>query len=626
MTHETAGVDPAREAVHDLDALLEYVKAQRGFDFTGYKRATLERRVAKRLQTVGADGYDGYARHLEEHEEEFVELFNTILINVTTFFRDPEAWTYLRDEIVPRLLEEKLDDEPIRLWSAGCASGEEAFSLAIVFCEAMGDEAFRDRVKIYATDLDEAALSLGRHAVYTPKQLEEVSDSLRQRYFERVDGSRWQFRADLRRSVIFGKHDLIQDAPISRIDLLAARNTLMYFGPDAQTRVLANFHFALNPHGFLFLGKSEMLLARSRLFVPVELKRRVFAKVPATSVRARLRDMIQSGDGVLPARVGDNADLRGATIEAMPLAQIVIDEAGTLALANAHARKLFILSQADIGRPLQDLELSYRPVDLRSQIDKVYEQRHPAALRDVEWTVGREPRWFDMLISALHGADGTLIGTGITFSDVTRFRTLQESAQQSKERLETAFEELQSTAEELETTNEELQSTNEELETTNEELQSTNEELETMNEELQSTNEELETMNDELRLRTDELDQVNAFLESILGSLRNGVVVLDRDLRVQAWNDHATELWGLRSEEVIGEHFLNLDVGLPVAHVAGVLRASLASGDEGVIELDATNRRGRKIRCLVTCSPLRGPTGEARGVIVQMEERGAAEE
>ncbi len=147
-----------------------------------------------------------------------------------------------------------------------------------------------------------------------------------------------------------------------------------------------------------------------------------------------------------------------------------------------------------------------------------------------------------------------------------------------------------------------------------------------MNEELQSTNEELETMNDELRLRTDELDQVNAFLESILGSLRNGVVVLDRDLRVQAWNDHATELWGLRSEEVIGEHFLNLDVGLPVAHVAGVLRASLASGDEGVIELDATNRRGRKIRCLVTCSPLRGPTGEARGVIVQMEERGAAEE
>ena len=147
-----------------------------------------------------------------------------------------------------------------------------------------------------------------------------------------------------------------------------------------------------------------------------------------------------------------------------------------------------------------------------------------------------------------------------------------------------------------------------------------------MNEELQSTNEELETINDELRLRTTELDQVNAFLESILGSLRAGVVVLDRDLRVQAWNDHATDLWGLRSEEVIGEHFLNLDVGLPVEHVAGMLRASLANEEEASIELDATNRRGRKIRCLVTSSPLHGPMRETRGLIVQMEERGAAEE
>jgi two-component system CheB/CheR fusion protein len=626
MTRETAGLDPAREGVQDLATLLEYVKAQRGFDFTGYKRATLERRVEKRIVAVGEETFGGYARYLDEHEEEFAELFNTILINVTTFFRDPEAWAYLRDEIVPRLLDEKADDEPIRLWSAGCASGEEAFSLAIVFCEAVGDEGFRDRVKIYATDLDEAALSLARHAVYTQKELEEVSDSLRQRYFEKVDDSRWQFRADLRRSVIFGKLDLLQDAPISRIDLIAARNTLMYFGPEAQTRVLANLHFALNPNGFLFLGKSEMLLSRSRLFVPVELKRRVFAKVPATSIRTRLREMIQSGDGVSPARVGDNADLRAAAIESMPLAQIVIDEAGTLALANALARKLFILSQADIGRPLQDLELSYRPVELRSQIERVYEQHHPVAVRDVEWALGREPRWFDVHISALHGADGTLIGTGVTFSDVTRSRSLQEAAEQSQERLETAYEELQATAEELETTNEELQSTNEELETTNEELQSTNEELETMNEELQSTNEELETINDELRLRTEELNHVNAFLESILTSLRTAVVVLDGDLRVQAWNDHATELWGLSGDEVIGEHFLNVDIGLPVEHVAAMLRASLASGDEAAVELDATNRRGRKIRCLVTCSPLRGPAGETRGVIVQMEERLAAEE
>jgi two-component system CheB/CheR fusion protein len=229
-------------------------------------------------------------------------------------------------------------------------------------------------------------------------------------------------------------------------------------------------------------------------------------------------------------------------------------------------------------------------------------------------------------VSSLIGTDGTTIGAGITFSDVTRFRMLRESVEHSKESLETAYEELQSTAEELETTNEELQSTNEELETTNEELQSTNEELETMNEELQSTNEELETINDELHQRTDDLNQINAFLESILGSLRHTVVVLDQELRVQAWNEHATEMWGLRSEEVEGEHFLNLDIGLPVEHIAVMLRGCLGAHGEGAMELDATNRRGRTIRCVVTCSPLLGASGEVNGVIVQMEERERSEE
>jgi two-component system, chemotaxis family, CheB/CheR fusion protein len=226
------------------------------------------------------------------------------------------------------------------------------------------------------------------------------------------------------------------------------------------------------------------------------------------------------------------------------------------------------------------------------------------------------------MISPLHGADGTTLGTAITFADTSRFRRLQDTLEHSKERLETAFEELQSTAEELETTNEELQSTNEELETTNEELQSTNEELETMNEELQSTNEELETMNDELRTRTDELNQVNAFLESILGSLQAGVVVTDRELRVQAWNDEATELWGLRSDEVHGQHLMNLDIGLQVESMMPLLRGVLSdSSEQREIVLEARNRRGRDILCRVTASPLLASTGEVRGAIIVMEEQ-----
>jgi two-component system CheB/CheR fusion protein len=603
----------------DLDLLMAFVKEQRGFDFTGYKRGTLDRRVAKRMQIVGATTRLEYTAYLEENPDEFVELFNTILINVTQFFRDPDAWDYLADEIVPRMLE-RSQGEPIRIWCAGCATGEEAYSLAILMCEALGEEAYRARVKIYATDLDDDALGAGRRGLYAPRQLENVAEDLRERYFDQTDNG-YAFRSDLRRAVVFGRHDLIQDPPISRIDLVSARNTLMYFGPEAQARVLGNFHFALNPDGFLFLGRSEMLLTRSELFVPVELKRRVFTTVPLHSVRERMQGMVLPGDSVPRGRRApvDDAPLRYATMEATPVAQLVVDTDGILALANPQARRLFGLSTEDIGRPIDDLELAERPIELRPQLERAATQQEPIAIREVEWAAEGELRWFDVEVSVLHGADGLAIGTGVTFGDVTHFRHLREVVEHSKETLETAYEELQSTAEELETTNEELQSTNEELETTNEEIQSTNEELETMNEELQSTNEELETINDELQERTETLDEMNAFLESILGSLRHTVVVLDRELRVQAWNIHATELWGLRADEAQGEHFLNIDIGLPVEHIAGMLRGCLTNQSEGKVELDGTDRRGRPIRVEVSCSALRGKGDEVRGVIVQME-------
>jgi two-component system CheB/CheR fusion protein len=218
------------------------------------------------------------------------------------------------------------------------------------------------------------------------------------------------------------------------------------------------------------------------------------------------------------------------------------------------------------------------------------------------------------------GTDGALLGAKISFVEVTRYRRLQEELQTSKHELETAYEELQSSNEELETTNEELQSSNEELETANEELQSTNEELETMNEELQSTNEELETINTELRQRGEDLNHANALLKSILGGLRVGVAVIDRDLRVMVWNGRAEDLWGLRADEVRDRHFMSLDIGLPVDQLRQPLRACLAgeSPQERVV-LDARDRRGRPIRCEVTCTPLLNPEREIRGAIVLME-------
>jgi two-component system CheB/CheR fusion protein len=546
--------EPTREP--HFEALLEYLRHSRGFDFTGYKRSSLLRRVTKRMQMIGVQEFANYVDYLEVHPDEFGKLFDTILINVTAFFRDPEAWQVIQAQVVPRIVSTKRPEDPIRLWCAGCASGEEAYTLAIVMAEAVGLDAYRDRVKIYATDVDEEALTRARQAAYSAKDIGAVPEALREKYFESLN-HRYAFNKELRRSVIFGRHDLIQDSPISRIDLLSCRNTLMYFNSDTQARILDRFHFALNDRGTLFLGKAETLLSYNNAFVPVDLKRRVFAKIPKGNLRDRLLVMARTGSEETVNHLVGHVRIREAAFDASPIAQVVVEGGGTLALANEPARLLFDLAPTDLGRPLHDLQLSYQPADLRSCLDRAYAERRTVTLKGVEWPVGSGQSGFlDIHVVPLIDSGGTLLGASITFLDVTATRRLELDLQSSHRELETAYEELQSTNEELETTNEELQSTVEELETTNEELQSTNEELETMNEELQSTNEELETVNEELRQRSEELRQVNGFLESILGSLRGGVAVVDSDFLVRVWNKRAEDLWGLRSDEVRGKNLL----------------------------------------------------------------------
>jgi two-component system CheB/CheR fusion protein len=603
----------------DFEALLVYLKESRGFDFTGYKRSSLMRRVNHRMSQVGIAGYADYLDHLQVHQDEFTALFNTILINVTGFFRDPDAWEYLRAEVLEPLVATRLADTPIRIWSAGCASGEEAYTLAMVLAEMIGVEAFRERVKIYATDVDEEQLTEARQASYSEQAVQAVPAELAARYFERA-GDRFTFRKDLRRSVIFGRNDLVQDAPISRIDLLACRNTLMYFNAETQAKILSRFHFALADGGILLLGKAEMLLSHGSIFTPVDLKRRVFRRVP----RALNHAGAVSGDYV-PASTNPVIgldQLRNEAFAASPVAQLGLTSDGLIALTNTRLDNLFGVSSRDIGRPFRDLDLSYRPVELRRYIEQAQVERRTLRVSDVEYLRAGELINLEIQISPLTASDGSLLGVNIVFDDVTAARRLQDDLEQAHQQLEAAYEELQSTNEELETTNEELQSTVEELETTNEELQSTNEELETMNEELQSTNEELQNINDQLRVSTTQLDHANAFLETVLASLRAGVVVVDQDLRIRMWNRRAEDLWGLRSPEVVGEHFLNLDIGLPFEQLRPLLRGVLGGpGDTVEIAVEAINRRGRSVTVRVAATPLasRDSGKESDGAIIVME-------
>ncbi|MFD7337230.1 CheR family methyltransferase [Streptomyces violascens] len=602
-----------------LEDLLGFIRDARGFDFTGYKRSTLGRRIRKRMTDAGFHDYADYRDRLETDADEFRTLFNTILINVTSFFRDTDAWSLLQDDVLPEVLADIPSGGEIRVWSAGCSSGEEAYSLAIMFAEALGVEESLARVKIYATDVDEEALREARSGLYQAKALEPLSTKLRDKYFEK-NGAQYVFRQDLRRRVIFGRHDITRDAPISRLDLLVCRNTLMYFNVEAQTQIVDRFHFALRERGYLFLGKAEMLLNDGDRFEAINIRQRIFRRRPGagstTHTAAPMK--IRPGMGLELQSATRARQLRDLILDATPGAVIALDPEGIVVMINNQARSQFGLTLNDMGRPFQDLEISYRPVELRSLVEQSTHEQRSLRVNTVERRLGDELQFFDILVQPISSGPGQPVATTITFTDVTVTTQLKAEVKRVREELETAYEELQSTNEELETTNEELQSSIEELETTNEELQSTNEELETTNEELQSGNEELETMNDEMRIRTTDLDEARAFLEGVVGSIAAGLVVLSGDMKVKSWNRGAVDLWGLRADEVLDEHFFALDFGLPTAPLREVIQQCIASGKRArPVVIPAVNRIGRKITCSVVCSPFNGHNG---GVVLLIEE------
>jgi two-component system, chemotaxis family, CheB/CheR fusion protein len=610
------------EADPQFEALLVYLKRHRGFDFSGYKRTSLLRRILKRMQSVGVESFTDYIDFLEVHPNEFVQLFNTILINVTEFFRDPAAWEYIDQEIIPKIIAHKEDGQPIRVWSAGVASGEEAYSVAILLAEHLGMDGFKQRVKVYATDLDEDALNRARIASYTEKEVQDIPPPLREKYFE-SNGSSFVFHRELRRSVVFGRHELIHDAPISRVDLLLCRNILMYFNGETQSQILNRLHFALNDDGYLVLGKAEMLLTHAHLFTPVNYKQRVFKKMVSNGIRERAFLVHRPGSANQNKETDEMAGVRESVFESSVSPQMVVDLNGTLVMANQRACDSFNLSLEDIGRPFKDLRLSYQPAELRSLIDQAFDTLDPIVLKDVMWRSndGAE-RYYNIVVNGLVAYDRSSIAVGITFEDVTHQKQLRYQLEQTNHELETAMEELESTNEELETTNEELQSTIEELETTNEELQSTNEELETMNEELHSTNEELETMNDELNKRGEELHHINNYLNSILTSIQNGVIVVSKDFNVEVWNAKSEDLWGLRRDEVVGASLFSLDIGLPVESLKRPLR-NIVNGYGNIEEvvLKAVNRRGRSIDVGISITAMKDHEGNIHGAILILEEK-----
>ncbi len=456
------------EAKREFEALLDYLKHGHGCDLTGYKRPSLMRRFAYRMQEIKIDSYRDYLHYLQSHPEECIGLLDTVFINVTTFFRDRDAWVTLAHEIIPKIIANSEPQEAIRVWSAACASGPEVYSLIILFAEALGIESCLQRVQFYATDVDEAALGQARQAIYQPREVTEIPPNLLEKYFKKAEQG-YVFHPQLRRIIVFGRHNLAEDAPIPKIDLLVCRNALMYFNADTQATILIRFHFALKNNGFLFLGNAETLITQRPIFTPVNLKHRIFAKGLKLGVDEHLQINPRTRKKQTVDFLGTHVRIWQTAFETSPFAQLAVDSNTCLVMANEQAIALFGLTLNDLGRPLGSLKPG-QLFGLCTSIKQLYSDRRPVTVKNVEWTT-TDTTYFDILITPVFSSDTHLLGMNLTFTDMTGNKHLEKILEHANLELVRVSKTLEQTKAALDITHAELESTQQELETVHQELQ-----------------------------------------------------------------------------------------------------------------------------------------------------------
>ena len=533
-----------------LRQLVEELANNRNLDLRGYKTTTLERRIRKRMSEASARNYSEYLERVHQDAHEIDALLNTILINVTEFFRDPQAWEALRSQVLSGMLRHLKPGDTFRAWCAGCASGEEPYSLAILISDFLGDKLGDYDIKIYATDIDEEALNVARRGEYPAERLRRVRREWRDRYFS--GSARLRINREQRRLVIFGRSNLMLDAPISHCQLIICRNLLIYFDTVTQRQILSRMHYALEPGGVLFLGKAESKLSESHLFRPLDLRWRLFQRIenkeealslpPAHVVEAEPPTMDKTTQQLRTLQLYHRYildTLRSGIME--------LDSGDVVVTHNEAALHIWNVRGRLEGKRLQNTEIAVRCPEMARRLEESRNRTEPVDFQ-CSLRTDSDEKAVHVSIRSIVSPEGERTGTLIHCDDVS----LQEKLQVTIEQLEATGEELQSANEELETTNEELQSTNEELETTNEELQSTNEELETTNEELQSLNEELENMNEELEQRTRELHEVTGRYAETLRRMPWPVMLVDREEKIQLWNAAAQKLFGVSATSVVG--------------------------------------------------------------------------
>ncbi|MEW6403202.1 MAG: CheR family methyltransferase [Chloroflexota bacterium] len=579
-----------------LHRILAQVHARTGHDFNHYKRSIILRRVERRMQLNGFDTLEAYLNFLRHNANEAVSMFNDILIGVTNFFRDRESWNVLAEKVVPALFEKKEGEDGIRVWSIGCATGEEAYGLAILLFEQAARLEIRPRIQIFASDLDESSIAQAREGLYPAAIEADVSPERLERYFTR-EGQYFRIRRELRDAVLFTNHNVLRDPPFSRQDLIACRNVLIYLQREIQDNVFDIFHYALNPGGHLFLGTSESVEHLPDLFNVVDKTHRIYQARPWAGDKLHMPSMplnLRSGRAASERYSVSRSRMNRYTAEEVPLEEhrralemyappsVLINERSMVLHVSESAGRYLLQPKGPITGDLLKLVRPELQLELRTTIFHAFERDRATFSHPVLVQFNGHAR--RVILAVRPRLETTQQGRAQERQALVVF--LEDELEERPETLEVQIqppragierdqviaqleaevqrlrEQLQVTIEEYDNSNEEMKAANEELQSINEEYRSATEELETSKEELQSVNEELQTVNSDMRNKLDEISRAHEELENLLGATEIGTLFLDRELRIQWFTAGVNALINLMPG----------DRGRPIGHLTHKLK------------------------------------------------------
>ena len=621
-----------------LRRILALVRTHTGHDFSLYKRNTLYRRLEKRMNLHQMEDLQAYIGFLQEHPDEFQLLFKDLIIGVTSFFRDADAFETLSKRILPGFLADKPEGYSLRIWVPACGTGEEAYSLAMIVTERLETLQRDIKIQVFGTEIDEDAIAAARSGIYAANIEADVSPDRLRRFFVKEDGN-YRVKKEIREMVVFAVQDLTKDPPFTKLDLLSCRNLLIYLEPELQNRLLPVFHYSLKTSGLLFLGTSETIGKYNDLFSVIDKKWKIYA---AKKGSGGLREEIyQTLPWSNPARAGAEAEAEAepprkpAPLDLPGLAQRVLLEAFTppSVIVDENANILYIHGQT--GRYLQpapgsaslnvlDMAREGLRLELSTALHQSLTKAKESRFQGLRVKMNGDEILLNLIVRPLTLDKSTAGLTLVTFEEIPRLvpsqakkakgkpRAISDKRLQEMERqLAYTRESLQATIEELQASNEELKSTNEELQSTNEEFQSTNEELETSREELQSMNEELVTLNSELQAKIDQLTETENDMRILLDNTKIGIIFLDTGMQILRFTAEATKVFSL----------IPTDIGRPITDIRSHLRyEDLAVDIHRVSETLESEEREIKSddgsRYLMKILPYRAAEGEVLGIIL----------